>query len=246
MNFNRLMKSNNPMIKEEVVTHSSPITRGDGAMTLQGTVNKCFALFGILLAVGAFSYMNPNRMFIMGGFIAGFVISLIASRSPEKSNIWAPIFAACYGLALGSLSAVYAAAYNGILFHAVTITLSIFFSMLFLYKTGIITVTDKFRSIIMTLTGGIMILYLVSFGMHMFGFNMPFLHDQSMIGIGISLFIAGVASMKLLVDFDNVDRGVNAGAPNYVGWSVAMGLLFTMVWLYTEILYLVSAFMGSD
>jgi len=247
MNFDRLTKSNNPMIKEKVVTGSSPITRsGESSMTLQGSVNKSFMLFGLLLVTAFVGYTAPSKMFMYGGIFGGMAISFIASMKPEKSAIWAPLFALVYGLAIGTISAIYASMYNGIIFHAVTITLSIFFAMLFLYKSGLITVTDKFRSVIMTLMGGIMILYLVSFGMHLFGYDMPFLHDQSPIGIGISLVIALVASLKLLVDFDNFDRGVKAGAPNYMEWYISMGLLFTMIWLYTEILYLVSAFMGSD
>ncbi len=247
MNFNRLMKSNNPMIKEKVVTGSSPITRaGEGSMTVSGGANKSFILFGLMLMTGAVGYTMPSQLFMYGGIFGGMAISFLASRSPEKSSMWAPLFALVYGLAIGTITAIYGARYNGIIFQAVTITMSIFFAMLFLYKSGLITVTDKFRSVIMTLMGGIMILYLVSFGMHMFGYDMPFLHDQSMIGIGISCVIALVASLKLLVDFDNFDRGAKSGAPSYMEWYISMGLLFTLIWLYTEILYIVSAFMGSE
>jgi len=247
MNFDRLTKSNNPMIKEEVVSGRSPIERaGGGVMTMSGSINKCLMLFGILLVVGGYAYMNPHPYFMMGGVIAGMVISFINSRDLSKSAIYAPLFTAAYGLFAGALTAMYAAAYNGIIFHAVTITLSIFFSMLFLYKSGLITVTDKFRSVIMTAMGGIMILYLVSFGMYMFGYNMPFLHDQTPIGIGISLVIAIVASLKLLVDFDNFDRGVKSGSPEYMEWYISKGLIFTTIWLYSEVLFLVSNFMGSE
>lgn len=247
MNFDRLTKSNNPLLKE-AVSGSSPITRpGSGAMTISGGINKSFMLFGILLVVGAYAYMNPHPYFMIGGILAGIVISFLNSRDLSKSAIYAPLFAVAYGLFTGAITASYAAAYSGIIFHAVTITLSIFFSMLFLYKSGLITVTDKFRSVIMTLTGGIMLLYIVSLGMYyMFGFDMPFLHDQTPIGIGISVVIAIVASMKLLVDFDNFDRGARSGAPEYMEWYISKGLLFTTIWLYTEILFIVSNFMGGE
>jgi len=240
------MKSNNPMIKEEVVTGNSPITRADGSMTISGSINKSFILFGLMLMTAVVGFMFPSKLFMYGGIFGGMAISFIASRNVEKSSTWAPLFALVYGLAIGTISAIYGGMFDGIVFQAVTITMSIFFAMLFLYKSGLITVTDKFRSVIMTMMGGIMILYLVSFGMYMFGMDMPYLHDQSPIGIGISLVIALVASLKLLVDFDNFDRGVRAGSPNYMEWYISMGLLFTLIWLYTEILYLVSAFMGSE
>ena len=247
MNFNRLMKSNNPMIKEQVVTGGSPITRtGEGSMTVSGGANKSLILFGLMLMTAVVGFTMPSQLFMYGGIFGGMAISFIASRSPEKSSIWAPLFALVYGLAIGTITAIYGARYNGIIFQAVTITMSIFFAMLFLYKSGLITVTDKFRSVIMTLMGGIMILYLVSFGMHMFGYDMPFLHDQSMIGVGISCVIALVASLKLLVDFDNFDRGAKSGSPKYMEWYISMGLLFTLIWLYTEILYIVGALMGSE
>lgn len=249
MNFNRLMKSNNPMIKEKVVTGGSPITRaGEGSMTVSGGVNKSFILFGLMLMTGAVGFMAPSKLFMYGGIFGGMAISFLASRSPEKSAMWAPLFALVYGLFVGTITAMYGGMYDGVVFQAVTITMSIFFAMLFLYKSGLITVTDKFRSIIMTLMGGIMVLYLVSFGMSMFGFDMPFLHDQSLIGVGISCAIALVASLKLLVDFDNFDRGANSGSPKYMEWYISMGLLFTLIWLYTEILYIVSALsgLGSD
>ena len=235
------------MIKEETVSGRSPITTpGGGAMTMSGSINKCLMLFGILLVTGAYAFLNPHPYFMIGGVIAGMGISFLNSRDLSKSAIYAPLFAIAYGLFAGALTAMYNARFNGIIFHAVTITMSIFFAMLFLYKSGLITVTDKFRSVIMTLMGGIMLLYLVSFGMYLFGYNMPFLHDQTPIGIGISLVIAIVASLKLLVDFDNFDRGVKSGAPEYMEWYISNGLLFTTIWLYSEILFLLSNFLGSE
>ena len=215
-------------------------------MTVDGAVNKTFMLFGIMLITTVFSYMNPSSLFMWGGIIGGAIVSFIIGRNLEKSPILAPLFAALEGLAVGSISAVYAFAYGGIVFQAVTITLAILCTMLMLYKSGIIKVTERFRNIIMTATGGIMMLYLVSMALHFFGIDMPFLHDHSPIGIGISLLIVGVASLKLTVDFDNFYKGAEMKTPSYMEWYFGMGLLFTLIWLYFEILYLLSAFAGGD
>ena len=245
MNFDRLNKSNNPMIKEEVLRGNTTNNRQE-VMTVQGGINKSFVLFGVLLLTFFVGYSAPSQLFMMGGMIGGFIVSIIMSRDLKRSNIWAPLFAGLYGLAIGAMSALYAYAYDGIIIHAVTITFAIFFTMLTLYKSGLIKVTEKFRSVIMMATGAIMLLYIVSFVLSLFSINMPFLHEQSMIGIGISLVIVVIASLKLLVDFDNFDRGEKFGSPKYMEYAVAAGLLFTMIWLYTEILWLLSVVMGGD
>ncbi len=245
MNLDRLNKSNNPMIKEEVLRENMTNNRQE-VMTVQGGVNKSFLLFGVLLMTFYVGYASPSPLFMYGGMIGGFIVSIIASRDLKRSNIWAPLFAGLYGLAIGAISNYYNARFDGIVFHAVTITFAIFFTMLTLFKSGLITVTEKFRSIIMMATGAIMLLYIVSFVLSMFSINMPFLHEQSMMGIGISGVIVVIASLKLLVDFDNFEKGEQFGSPKYMEYYIAMGLLFTMIWLYTEILWLLSAVMSGD
>ncbi|MEM1120885.1 MAG: Bax inhibitor-1/YccA family protein [Bacteroidota bacterium] len=241
----RLTKSNNPMIKEEVLKGNITRDRQE-VMTIQGGVNKSFVLFAVLLMAAFVGFSNPNNIFLYGGSIGGFIVSIIASRDLERSNIWAPLFAGLYGLAIGVITFAYGSMFEGIVFHAITITLAIFFTMLTLYKSGLIKVTEKFRSIIMTAMGAIMLLYIVSFILSLFSIDMPLLHDQSIYGVGISMGIVVIASLKLLVDFDNFDKGAQFGSPKYMEYYIAMGLLFTMIWLYTEILYILSYFMGSD
>ena len=246
-----LFESRNPMMNDEVIKNSSPVLDSElvysgETMTVDGAVNKTFMLFGIMLLTATFSFIFPNPIFMWGGIIGGAIVSFIIARNLEKSAFLAPLFAALEGLAVGTVTFIYGSMFDGIIFQAVTITLAILFMMLMLYKAGVIKVTERFRSIIMTATGGIMILYLISMVMHFFGMNMPFLHDQSPIGIGISLLIVGVASLKLTVDFDNFYRGAEMKTPSYMEWYFGMGLLFTLIWLYFEILYLLSAFMGSD
>lgn len=238
----KLRQPSGQVLDSDLARPASPST----VMTVQGAVNKTFALFGILLLTAAFSFMFPSKLLIYGGLIGGAVVSFIAARNPARSGTWAPVFAAFEGLAVGGISFVYGSLYGGIIFHAITITLAILFTMLMLYKSGVIRVTERFRSIVMTAVGAIMLVYIVEFVLHLFGINVPFIHDQSPIGIGISLVIVGVASLKLLIDFDNFDKGEQMRAPNYMEWYFGMGLLFTLVWLYLEILYLLSNFMGSD
>ncbi|MEM9823507.1 MAG: Bax inhibitor-1/YccA family protein, partial [Bacteroidota bacterium] len=140
----------------------------------------------------------------------------------------------------------YASIFENIVFSAVSLTFAILFTMLMLYKSGLIKVTERFRNIVMTATGAIMLVYLASMVLYFFSIDMPFLHDQSPIGIGISLLIVGVASMKLLVDFDNFEKGEQLKTPSYMEWYFGMSLLFTLIWLYLEILWLLSNFMGND
>ena len=141
---------------------------------------------------------------------------------------------------------MYAAAFSGIIFQAVTMTFALLFMMLFIYKAGIIKVTQKFRSGVIMATGAVMLVYIASFVLSMFGINMPYLHEGGMIGIGISVAIIGIASLNLLLDFDNFEKGEQYGSPKYMEWFSAMGLIITLVWLYIEILHLLSIISSSD
>lgn len=224
------------------------ITRaGEGRMTVSGAVNKSIILGLIMLATAIFSFSSPSSLFLWGGAIGGLVVVLVASFRPQWSATLAPIYAALEGLFLGAVSAMYANAfYPGIVFQAITLTMAVFFIMLFTYKTGLIKVTQKFRSGVIMATGAILLVYVLNLVLSLFGINMPFLHDGGMIGIGISLLIVGVASLNLLLDFDNFDKGEQYGAPSYMEWFFGMGLLVTLVWLYIEILRLLALLSSND
>ncbi|HEB62327.1 MAG TPA: Bax inhibitor-1/YccA family protein, partial [Bacteroidetes bacterium] len=241
MSKKNIFESNNPMMKESILDSGMVGSQTLPAMTVSGAVNKTFIL-GIFMFMAAlvsayFTMATGTMMLIYGGFIGGAIISFIAAKNLEKSSIFAPMFAVFEGLAVGGMTVIYASLFQGIVFQAVSLTFGILFTMLTLYKTGIIKVTERLRNIIMTAVGAIMIVYLVEFVLHLVGIDVPFLHDQSPIGIGISLVIVGVASFKLLVDFDNFDKGEQHQLPNYMEWYYGMGLLFTLIWLYLEILY---------
>ncbi|NBC09404.1 MAG: hypothetical protein GVY26_19615 [Bacteroidetes bacterium] len=215
-------------------------------MTVSGAVNKSLLLGALMLATAVFAFANPNPLFMWGGAIGGLIVVLIAVFKPKYSPVLAPIYAALEGLFVGGISAMYASMFNGIVFQAVTLTMAVFFLMLFLYKSGIIKVTQKLRSGVIMATGAVFVVYMLNFVLGMFGINLPYLHDGGMIGIGISLVIIGIAAMNLLLDFDNFEKGEQYGAPAYMEWFSAMGLLITLVWLYIEILRLIAIFSSSD
>ncbi len=246
--------SRNPMFREQVMQRASSGTL-DGdfiqvageKMTVSGAVNKSFILGLIMLVTAVAGYSMANPIFIWGGAILGLVAVIAASYKPEWSPTLAPVYAALEGLFVGSISAVYAAAFfPGIIWQAVTLTMAVFFIMLFVYKAGIIKVTGKFRAGVIMATGAILLVYIVNLVLSLFGIHMPFLHEGGTIGILISLAIIGVASLNLLLDFDNFDKGEQHGAPNYYEWFFAMGLLVTLVWLYLEILRLLAILSSND
>ena len=199
-----------------------------------------------MLLTAAISFSMPSQLFLWGGAIGGLIVVVIASMKPQMSPTLAPVYAGLEGLFVGAVSAIYASAFNGIIFQAVTLTMAVFFLMLFIYKSGIIKVTGKLRTGIIMATGAIFVFYLLNWILSMFGVNMPYLHQGGWISIGISLVIVGVASLNLLLDFDNFEKGEQYGAPSYMEWFSAMGLLITLVWLYIEILRLIAIFSSND
>lgn len=246
-------ESRNPVLQEEAFQKASRDTL-DGSfiqvkgerMTVQGAINKTFILSGILLLTAWVGFNNPSPILIWGGAIAALIVVIIASRRPHLSPTLAPLYAGLEGLFVGGVSAMFSYVADGIIFQAVTLTIAVLFTMLFIYKAGIIKVTNKLRTGIFMATGAIALVYIVNIVLSFFGMNIPYLHDSSPIGIGISLVIIGVAAFNLLLDFDNFEKGEQYGAPAYMEWFSGMGLLITLVWLYIEILRLVAIFSSSD
>lgn len=247
------LESRNPVMNEQAFQRASQNTldgnliqvKGE-RMTVQGAINKTFILSSIMLLTAWVGYSMPNPIFIWGGAIAGFIVVIIASRKPNLSPTLAPLYAALEGLFVGGVSYMYSTLVDGIILQAVSLTIAVLFAMLFIYKSGIIKVTSKLRTGVMMATGAIFLVYIVNFILSLFGFNVSYMHDGSMLSIGISLVIIGVASFNLLLDFDNFEKGEKHGAPGYMEWFSAMGLLITLVWLYVEILRLVAMLSSSD
>ncbi len=243
----------NPFLNEDKMREAAKVDTLDGGliqikekMTVQGAINKSFILLGIMLITAGIAFVMPSKLFMYGGMFGGLGVLIFASFKKHLSPTLAPLYAALEGLFVGAVSAMYAAAYEGIVFHAASLTVAILFAMLFIYKTEIIKVTSKFRTGVIMATGGIMIVYLMSWILGMFGIQVPFIHESGMMGIGISAFVIVIASMNLLLDFDNFEKGEQFGAPKYYEWYSAMGLLVTLVWLYVELLRLLSKLASND
>ena len=253
MSRRNFFESRNPAFKEGIFQRASQgtldgdmaVSRGE-RMTVQGAVNKTFLLTLILLVTAVLSYGSGNPLLTWGGAIGGFVVFLIAMFRPQNAPILAPAYAALEGLFVGGISAMYASLYNGIVLNAVSLTVGVLLVMLFVYQAGIIKVTNKFRSGVIMATGAIFLVYVVNLILSFFGINMPYLHDTGTIGMLISLAIIGVASLNLLLDFDNFEKGEQYGAPAYMEWFMGMGLLVTLVWLYVEILRFIAIFSSND
>ncbi len=212
----------------------------EGTMTVQGAINKTFMLFGLLLLTAVISYQAPNPVLIIGGAIAGLVVVLVSVFKRDWAHILAPLYALLEGFVVGGVSAMYAGLGGGIVIQAISLTLLVLFIMLVIQKTGIIPVTQQFRMGVVMATGAIALLYLVSMVLGLFGIHIPFIHQGGTFGIIFSLGVIGIASLNLLLDFDNIIKGEEYGAPKYMEWYSAMGLMITLVWLYFEILRLLA------
>lgn len=218
----------------------SPISDDSSAMTVAGAVDKTLLLGGVLLITALYSYMYPMQIFMATGALGAAGIFMLTSFKPHLAPITAPIFAVLEGLFVGTVSAIYAAQFGGIIFQAVSLTICTLLMMLMVYKSGLIKVTEKFRMGVSMAVGAIMLVYLISWIGHFAGFQVPYIHESGTVGIGITVVIIGVAALNLLLDFDNFEKGEEAAAPKYMEWYFGMGLLFTVVWLYVEFLRLLA------
>jgi uncharacterized YccA/Bax inhibitor family protein len=238
------MESANPTFSEKTFQQAGQgqFVSAEDAMTVSGTINKTGILFLILLLGASISWYQPLPLFIWGGAIGGFILAMVTIFKKEWSPTTAPIYAGLEGLFLGGISVMYASAYNGIVFNAVLLTMGVFAAMLFAYKSGLIQVTKRFRMGVVAATGGIFLVYLASFILGFFGINISLIRGSGLMGIGFSFIIVGVAALNLVLDFDMIDKGAQARAPKYFEWYTSFGLIVTLVWLYIEILRLLSKF----
>ncbi len=223
--------------------HSFDVPRvyGADAMTLQGTVNKTGLSLLILLAAAAFTWnQTASPIFIIVGALGGFVVALVTAFKREWAPVTTPIYALLEGLFLGGLSLLYEQQFPGIVMNAVGLTFGTLAALLLAYRSGLIKATENFKLGIFAATGGIALLYLVSMGLGFFGIRIPLIHGSGVIGIGFSLFVVGIAALNLVLDFDFIERGAESGAPKYMEWYGAFGLLVTLIWLYIEILRLLA------
>ena len=236
-----MIRSGNPALSkktfENLILHSSSV------MTIDGTVNKTAISMGLLLLSAYYTYSNAIMSYIMIGFIGGFILALVTIFKKEWAPTTVPIYAVLEGLALGGISNIYANAFEpGIVPQAIMLTLGILFALLFAYKSKIIKATENFKLGVFAATAGIVVVYLISFIMSFFGSGLPVMNptNSSMLSIGFSLFVVVIASLNLVMDFDFIEEGAAKGAPKYMEWYGAFGLLVTLIWLYLEILRLLA------
>jgi len=218
-------------------------------MTVGGVVEKSAFLLLLLVGAGAFGWSQVEQVavgapqvpgWLLLAVFAGLGIAILTIVKPKLSPYTSPVYALVQGLVVGAISAVYNASFEGIVLQAVGLTVGVFAVMLALFALRIIKVTDRLRSGIMAATGAVMLVYIASFVLRLFGADVPFIHESGLLGIGFSLAVVVIASMNLLLDFDLIARGAEAGAPKYMEWYGAFGLLVTLVWLYLELLRLLS------
>jgi len=236
-----MMRSGNPALRADVFAKARAYGSTD-VMTIQGTTNKTMMLLFLLVLSASWVWGNPTQFlpFVFPAAIVGFVVALVTIFKKEWASITAPIYALVEGVFLGCISAIFEKSYPGIVIQAVGLTFSVLFCLLLAYKSKLIRVTDNFRLGVVAATGGIALLYFVSIIMGFFGATIPFIHESGPMGIGFSLFVVVIASLNLVLDFDFIEKGAQAGAPKYLEWYGAFGLIVTLIWLYLEILRLLA------
>ena len=214
----------------------------DDVMTIQGTVDKTGISLALLIFAGYFAYVPDGFIFMIIGGLGGFIVAIVTIYKKTWAPITVPLYAILEGLFLGSISYMYGQMYEGIVLNAIILTVSILASLLLVYKSGYIKVTENFKLGVAAATGGIALVYLFSIFGSFLGINISFLdpNNGSLMSIGASLFIIIIASLNLVTDFDFIEEGAEKGAPKYMEWYGAFGLLVTLIWLYLEILRLLA------
>lgn len=238
------MRTSNPTLNSN--TFQPGTTVGQGAMTIQGTVNKTVLLLIMVMLPAmwvwnkAFADQNAAMAWIFGGAIGGLILGLVTIFKKQWAPVTAPMYALAEGLFIGGISAIFEAKIPGIVMQAAMLTFGTLFALLGAYRSGWIRASENFKLGVVAATGGVFFLYLASWILGMFGISMSFLHDSSLLSIGISCVIVVIAALNLVLDFDFIEQGAEVGAPKYMEWYAGFGLLVTLVWLYLEMLKLLA------
>jgi uncharacterized YccA/Bax inhibitor family protein len=245
----RAMRSSNPAMSGKIFERIGTAGAGSTAMTINGTINKIGLMLLLVIAAAAYSWKmamgaDPGRAGTMAvvGAIGGFIMALVTIFRPQSSALTAPIYAILEGLFLGAISAILNARYPGVAFQAVLLTIGTLFTMLFLYRSGRIRATPRFRRGVMMATGAVLFAYIISWIMALLGMPVGYMHSAGPLGILINLVIIVIAALNLIMDFDFIEKGSQMGAPKFMEWYGAFGLMVTLIWLYIEFLRLLSRF----
>ncbi len=248
------MRATNPVLSRlaEAARETLTTSVSGDVMTRAGTAGKSLILLALCAFSATFTWMqvaagNTAIMMpalIVGG-LGGFVMAMIVSFKPNTAPIVAPIYAVLEGLILGAISALFNIKYPGLPQQAVLLTFAVALGVFTLYRMNILKATEGFRRMVVGATIGIAVFYLVNIVLSMFNVNLGYTMSNSPIAIGINLVIAGVAAMNLVLNFDDIDNAVRMGAPKRMEWYGAFGLMVTLVWLYLELLRLLSRLQGG-
>ncbi len=243
------MRTANPALNEKAFDF--PARPGESQtyseqMTIQGTVNKSFLLLAGVLLTASFTwnqfFIDPAGIFIylIVGVIGGLIFALATIFKKTWSPITAPLYALFEGLMLGGISGYFESQFPGIVIQAVALTFGTLLALLMAYTSRLIQATENFKLGVVAATGGIAVIYLLNFILGFFGVNIPFIHESGLFGILFSLFVVVVAALNLVLDFDFIEQGAERGVPKFMEWYAAFGLMVTLIWLYLEILRLLS------
>jgi uncharacterized YccA/Bax inhibitor family protein len=247
------MATANPAMSEDVYRRAGYAESASSVMTFQGVALKTGILLVLLLIVAMLTWTHVKAgepadayVLLVAGSIGGLIVALVTIFVPRFSPVTAPIYALLEGLVLGAISALFEARFPGIAIQAVGLTSGTLAVMLFLYGTRIIRATEKFKICVIAATGAVCLVYLLDMVMSFFGARVPFIHETGLIGIGFSLVVVVIAALNLILDFDFIEQGVKREAPKYMEWYGGFSLLVTLVWMYLEILRLLSKLRGRD
>lgn len=236
------MRSGNPALTADTFRGLPRV--GGETMSLQGTVAKTFFLLLLVVAGAGVTWGQAGTalagLLMLVGTFGGLILALVTVFKKEWAPITAPLYAALEGLAIGGISAMAEARFPGVVIPAVGLTFGTLFSLLMAYQSGLIRVTENFRLGVVAATGAIFVFYLVQMGLGFFGIAIPGVTGGGLVGIGFSLVVVAIAALNLVLDFDFIEAGTRSGAPRYMEWYGAFGLMVTLIWLYLEILRLLS------
>ena len=238
------LRSGNPVLKANTFIQRQT-TIDTGMMTITGTVNKTALGLLLLMTTAIFTWnMSPTdpriSALIMVGVFGGLITAIITVFKRHLAPYTTPIYALLEGLALGGISRFFETLYPGIVNQAVFLTFGTLAALLFAYRSGLIKPTENFKLGIVAATGGIFFVYIISFILGLFGVQVPLIHSNSNFGILFSFGVVVIAALNLVLDFDFIEEGAEIGAPKYMEWFGAFGLLVTLIWLYLEILHLLA------
>ena len=239
MNKHLTLRSGNPVLSKSTFLNTDSLSE---KMTINGTVNKTAISLFLLVGTGYLTFNNINPIILITCGIGGFVVAIVTVFKKEWAPITVPIYAILEGGLLGGVSFMYNSLYDGIVTNAIFLTVGILLSLLTAYRSGYIKPTENFKLGIFAATGGIAIVYLINFVMSFFGSSMGIMQidNASPMSIGFSIVVVIIAALNLVLDFDFIEEGAEKGAPKYMEWYGAFGLLVTLIWLYLEILRLLA------